>query len=98
MHAQDTYWMKACIQLGLPSYKSSKNMICVRSAAPGPCSHLVPSCQETGSASLRAVGGFSRFERKDEYPDNVAIAIEKTESNTIIIAQVRNPQYRSVWV
>ena len=37
---------------------------------------------------------FSRLERKDEYPENVAIAIAKTESNTI--AQVRNPHYRSV--
>ena len=37
---------------------------------------------------------FPRLERKDEYPENVAIAIAKTESNTI--AQVRNPHYRSV--
>ena len=37
---------------------------------------------------------FSRLERKDEYPENVAIAIAKTESNTI--AQVRNPHCRSV--
>ena len=30
-------------------------------------------------------GVFSRLERKDEYPDNVAIAIAKTESDTIAL-------------
>ena len=92
MGAQDTYWTKACIQLGLPYYLIEEHVLC-KKCCTSPVTLFLAARKQRLYIS-QSSGVFSRLGRKGEYPDNVAIAITKTESDTI--AQVRNQPYRTV--
>ena len=75
--AQDTYWTKACIQLGLPYYLIEEHVLCKKccTSSVTPCSCMAARKQRLYTS--QSSGVFSRLGRKGEYRDNVAIAITR---------------------
>jgi len=83
--ALDTYWKKACIQLGLPNYLIEEHVFVVP---------LFLAAKKQRLYISQSYGVFSRLERKkDEYSENITMKTMKTKRDEN--AQLWNPPHRT---
>lgn len=90
--ALDTYWKKACTQLGLPNYLIEEHVLC-KKCCTSPVALFLAARKQRLYIS-QSYGVFSRLERKKgEYSENVTMESMKTKRDAN--ARLWNPPHRT---